>query len=251
MTAYVWAALGTLFTFLMTTLGASMVFCFRHTLLRRSHLFLSFASGIMLAAAIFSLILPAMDRATMQNQSPLLIAALGVALGTLFMLVLDKPARRGIGNLRGGAALTFLSITLHNIPEGMAVGLSFALAANGDALALAAAITLALGIGLQNFPEGAAVSLPLCHEGFSRGKAFLYGALSGIVEPLFGVLTVLFVAQAQNLLPLLMAFAGGAMLFVTFRETLPSAARQDAGPWPGILVTLGFLIMMSLDLVLG
>lgn len=251
MTAFLWAGAGTLFTFLFTTLGAAAVFFFRRqSLEKHSHLFLSLASGVMAAASLFSLLLPAMDRAQEMGQSPLPVAALGLITGTAFMLLWDKPARKGLGPLRGGTALTYLSITLHNIPEGMAVGLSFAMAAD-DPFLLPGAVTLALGIGLQNFPEGAAVALPLCREGFSRGKAFLYGVLSGAVEPLFGLLTVFFASRAQFLLPFLMAFASGAMLFTTFRETIPDAAVQDPSPRPALLVMLGFLIMMCMDVALG
>lgn len=249
MTALSWAGASTLFIFCMTVLGAAMVFCFHQRALHRlSAFFLSFASGVMLAAAIFSLFLPAMAQAESAGQSPLLVLLSGTALGICFMLLLDRPARKGIGALSGSTALAFLSMTLHNIPEGMAVGLAFALAQ--DHAAHIAACVLAFGIGLQNFPEGAAVSLPLCREGFPRRRAFALGALSGVVEPLFGMLAALFAAQAAPLLPLLMASAGGAMLFVTLRETLPAAAQQHSGPWIGILASLGFLLMMSMDVML-
>ena len=251
MMAFLYAGAGTLFTFIFTALGAAMVFCFRkHTLDGRSHLFLSFAAGVMIAASIFSLILPAMEQASALHQPPLLICMAGLVLGTAFMVLLDGPCRRGIGQLHGGTALTYLSITLHNIPEGMAVGLSFALAAGNSAL-LMGAVTLALGIALQNFPEGAAVSLPLCKVGFSRKKAFLFGTLSGAVEPLFGIFAVLFASRVQFLLPLLMTFSAGAMLYVTFREAIPDAAAEDPSPRPALLIMLGFLIMTCMDVALG
>lgn len=244
------AALGTLFPFLMTTLGASAVIFLR---LRGSEAaqraLLGFAAGVMTAAGIWSLLLPALARAEMMGLPPLLPAGLGFAFGAVFLAVLDTvPTRiypaRCADALRGNFLL-ISAITLHNIPEGMAVGLAFALAADGEGMA--AAMALALGIGVQNLPEGAAVALPLAQSGRPRPQAFLLGTLSGAVEPVFGVLAALAAAGASALLPWLLSFAAGAMLYVVADELLPRAgSRAGTCGYLG-----GFLLMMVLDVALG
>ena len=247
------AALGTGFTFLMTSLGAAAVFVFRGEVrpgLRRA--LLGFAAGVMTAATVWSLLLPAIERSAAAGRWPAwLPAAAGVALGVVFLAALDsaipklEARRKHISAVRKQDLLLITAITLHNIPEGMAVGLAFALAADGDALAAAAA--LALGIGIQNFPEGAAVALPLLQEGETRSRAFLTGVLSGAVEPVFGIATVLCAALLHPLMPLLLSFAGGAMLYVVVEELVPQA--HSRGGTCGFV--LGFLIMMVLDVALG
>ena len=247
------AALGTGFTFLMTSLGAAAVFVFRGEVrpgLRRA--LLGFAAGVMTAATVWSLLLPAIERSAATGRWPAwLPAAAGVALGVVFLAALDsaipklEARRKHISAVRKQDLLLITAITLHNIPEGMAVGLAFALAADGDALAAAAA--LALGIGIQNFPEGAAVALPLLQEGETRSRAFLTGVLSGAVEPVFGIATVLCAALLHPLMPLLLSFAGGAMLYVVVEELVPQA--HSRGGTCGFV--LGFLIMMVLDVALG
>ncbi len=242
------AWLGTAFTFLMTALGAATVFFFARAVCERAQgALLGFAAGVMTAASVWSLILPAIEQTAAEGRlPPFLPAAAGIVLGALLLALLDEFTRQ-----RGGERVThsdFLllsAITLHNIPEGMAVGLAFALAADGDGLAGAAA--LALGIGVQNFPEGAAVALPLYQSGQSKLRAFVTGVLSGAVEPLFGVLVVLAAARVHALMPWLLSFAAGAMLYVVAEELLPRAGSRRGTC--GFLV--GFLFMMVLDVALG
>lgn len=242
------AWLGTSFTFLMTALGAATVFFFARAVCERAQgALLGFAAGVMTAASVWSLILPAIEQTAAEGRlPPFLPAAAGIVLGALLLALLDEFTRQ-----RGGERVThsdFLllsAITLHNIPEGMAVGLAFALAADGEGLAGAAA--LALGIGVQNFPEGAAVALPVYQAGKSKRRAFWTGVLSGAVEPLFGVLVVLAAARVHALMPWLLSFAAGAMLYVVAEELLPRAGSRRGTC--GFLV--GFLFMMVLDVALG
>lgn len=249
----IWAAIGTGFTFLMTTLGAAAAFFVAGELRPRfQKMLIGFAAGVMTAASVWSLLLPAIDQA--QNDGILpgwLPAGVGVLLGVVFLAVLDDllphlRQRRALPDFAGQQNMLLMTaITLHNIPEGMAVGLAFALAAEGEGLVGAA--TLALGIGIQNFPEGAAVSLPLCQEGQSRSRAFLGGMLSGAVEPVFGILVVLIAAGVQPLMPWLLSFAAGAMLYVVVEELVPQA-HSRAGTCGFVA---GFLVMMVLDVALG
>lgn len=241
------ACAGTGFIFLMTTLGAALVFFFSNEIkLRFQAAMMGFSAGVMLAASVWSMILPAIERADALGLSPVwLPAALGMAFGAGFLMALDMLiSRRGRGsNIK--SPMLFAAITIHNIPEGMAVGLAFAVSSDGDSLAAAAA--LALGIGIQNFPEGAAVSLPLRQLGLSRGRAFLSGVLSGAVEPLFGIIVVLIAAGVQPVMPWLLAFSAGAMLYVAAHELIPAApGRYGTTGFIG-----GFLIMMILDVALG
>ena len=244
-----WAAAGTGFPFLMTTLGAAAVFFFTgepHPRFRR--VMLGFAAGVMTAASIWSLLLPAMDRATVLGIPGWLPAAGGLLAGAMFLAIMDALVIRLQGNCAAPCRSSLLltgAITLHNIPEGMAVGLAFALAAGGSDTAGAAA--LALGVGIQNFPEGAAISLPLRQEGLSRPRAFCTGALSGAVEPVFGILAALFAAAAAPLMPWLLSFAAGAMLYVTVEELVPQA-HSRAGTCAFLA---GFLLMMTLDTALS
>ena len=246
--ALTWAAGGTLFLFAMTTLGAATVFLFvREPRERLRRWLLGFAAGIMTAASVWSLLLPAMDRAAALGLPPWLPAAAGTAAGALFLWGLDAllpRLRPASGRSSRETTLLVTAITLHNIPEGMAVGLSFALAAGGEGFAAAAA--LALGIGVQNFPEGAAVALPLRQEGMRRSRAFALATLSGAVEPVFGIAAALMAAMAAAVMPWLLAFAAGAMLYVTAEELLPQA---QGGGAPAYLA--GFLLMMLLDTALG
>ncbi|MBR3641347.1 MAG: ZIP family metal transporter [Oscillibacter sp.] len=242
------ASLGTGFIFLMTALGAAVAFF----LPERAHpgfpnAMLGFAAGVMTAASVWSLLIPAMER-TPPPLPAYLPAAVGMIAGALFLqllgIVLARAPQTADGALRENALL-MLAVTLHNVPEGMAVGLAFALASVGEGLA--AAWALALGIGIQNFPEGAAVALPLRRSGASRLRAFALGTLSGAVEPLFGLLAALAVSAAEALMPWLLSFAAGAMLCVTAEELLPQA-RSHAGT-AGFLA--GFLVMMVLDVALS
>ena len=240
---------GTLFLFCMTTLGAATVFFFRRNVPQRIETsLLGFAAGVMTAASIWSLLLPAIEQTEKSALLPAWFpAAIGITLGMLFLsgidLALPKLSRLDEGHRQ--SALLLAAITLHNIPEGMAVGLGFALARDTAGLYMAAA--LALGIGIQNFPEGAAISLPLRQHGLSRGRSFLGGMLSGTVEPIFGLLAMVLARGVQALLPWLLSFAAGAMLYVVVAELIPQA--KDRSGTVGF--SLGFLLMMILDVALG
>ena len=247
-----WAALGTGFTFGMTTLGAALVFFLAgEPNPRFQRALLGFAAGVMTAASVWSLLLAAIDQASQGALPGWVPAAGGMLTGVAFLAALDAllpRLRRGRQAMTASwrqTTLLMTAITLHNVPEGMAVGLAFALAAQGDGFA--GAVALAMGIGIQNFPEGAAVALPLRQEGWSRPRAFAGGMLSGAVEPLFGVLVVLAAAGVAPLMPWLLSFAAGAMLYVVVEELVPQA-HSRAGTC-GFVV--GFLIMMVLDVALG
>ncbi|MBR3570615.1 MAG: ZIP family metal transporter [Oscillibacter sp.] len=243
------AALGTGFTFFMTAFGAAMVFFLRgEPRPRFQKALLGFAAGVMTAASVWSLLIPAMEQTAAEARFPVWVPpTLGILAGAAFLIAPDAlpGLARRVPAPRRRTALLVAAITLHNIPEGMAVGLACALSVRDGAAAGAAA--LALGIGIQNFPEGAAVSLPMCRECGSRGRAFLWGALSGAVEPLFGLLAVFAASLAQSLMPWLLSFAAGAMLYVTAEELMPQA-HSRAGTC-GYLA--GFLLMMVLDVALG
>ncbi len=263
MESVLWAAGGTGFTFLMTALGASMVFLFRKSMkLSVQRIFLGFAAGVMIAASVWSLLIPAIEETEAAGGIGWIPAAGGFVLGVGFLMLLDlllphlhldRKRPEGLHSSWKRTTLLVLAVTLHNIPEGMAVGLSFALAAQHsyDASALSAAAALALGIGIQNFPEGAAVSLPLREEGFSAGKAFLWGSLSGLVELVFGVAVVLIAGGVQPLMPWLLSFAAGAMLYVVVEELIPEAHLGEHSHVGTLGVMAGFLVMMVLDVALG
>ena len=263
MKTLLWAAGGTGFTFLMTTLGAAVVFFFRRQATAMAQrIFLGFAAGVMTAAAVWSLLIPAIEEAEAAGMVGWIPAAGGFIVGVGLMIALDgllphlHPGARepeGAKSKLKRTSLLIFAVTLHNIPEGMAVGLSFALAAqHGEDPALyAAAMALAIGIGIQNFPEGAAVALPLRQEGASRGRAFLYGSLSGLVEPVFGILTVLIAGTIQPLMPWLLSFAAGAMIYVVVEELIPEAHLGDHSNIGTLGVMGGFLVMMVLDVALG
>jgi len=246
---FLWGIGGTLFLFCMTTLGAATVFFFRQSVSPRTEkALLGFAAGVMTAASVWSLLLPAIEQAERISRLPAWFpAAIGITMGMLFLSLIDLALPR-LSRLDEGhrqSALLLAAITLHNIPEGMAVGLGFALAQDTAGLYLAAA--LALGIGIQNFPEGAAISLPLRQHGLSRGKSFLGGMLSGTVEPVFGLLAMVLARGVQTLLPWLLSFAAGAMLYVVVVELIPQSNRRSGT----VGFSLGFLLMMILDVALG
>lgn len=257
-----WALAGTTFTFLMTALGAATVFFFRREITPAiQRLFLGFAAGVMIAASVWSLLIPAIEEAEESGVPGYLPATGGFILGVAFLLLLDKALphlhhddpRVPKAKRSKRTALLMIAMTLHNIPEGMAVGLAFARAAQneGGVLWLSAAGALALGIGIQNFPEGAAISLPLRQEGNSRSRAFLEGCLSGSVEPIFGVLAAIVAGSVAPLMPWFLSFAAGAMMVVVVEELIPEA-RLDQSAHAGTLsVMFGFLLMMALDVALG
>ena len=242
------AALGTMFPFVMTTLGAAGVFLLRKDTALRQDALLGFAAGVMAAASVWSLLLPAIDLAADGALPAWLPASVGLLLGVAFLGAVDAALCRTDGaedTVRRQNSLLMTAITLHNIPEGMAVGLAFALAAGGESFAAASA--LALGIGVQNLPEGAAISLPLHRMGVGRRRAFAAGVLSGAVEPVFGVLAALAAAQMQGAMPWLLGFAAGAMGYVVVGELIPRAHSRSGSA--GFLA--GFLLMMILDVALG
>lgn len=263
MTPILWAAAGTGFTFCMTTLGSSLVFFFRRSVHARiQRIFLGFAAGVMIAASVWGLLIPAMEEASAGGGIGWIPAVGGFIFGIAFLMLLDgvlphlhldAKMPEGLHSSWKRTTLLVLAVTLHNIPEGMAVGLSFALAAQhaGDRATLSAAVALALGIGIQNFPEGAAISLPLRQEGVSRFRSFLYGSMSGIVEPIFGILVVLAAGSIQPLMPWLLSFAAGAMMYVVVEELIPEARLGEHSHSGTLGVMAGFLIMMVLDVALG
>lgn len=263
--AVLWAAAGTGFTFVMTSLGAATIFMLR----RRAaveiwqRVFLGFAAGVMTAASVWSLLLPAIEEAEAAGLAmPWLPAVGGFALGGLFMLLVDSllphlhadsDAPEGLPSSFRRSTLLMAAVTLHNIPEGMALGLSFALAAqhSADPAVISTAAALAVGMGIQNFPEGAAVSLPLYKDGMSAGKAFGMGALSGVVEPIFGILAVLVAGSLVGMMPWLLSFAAGTMIYVVTEELIPEAHLGEHSHIGTVSVMAGFMLMMLLDVALG
>lgn len=259
------ALLATLFTWGLTALGAGLVFFFKTINRKALNLMLGFAGGVMVAASFWSLLSPAIDLAEEMGSISWLVAAIGFIMGGLFLFLLDrfmphmhlgaKQAEGSKSSLKRSILLV-LSITLHNIPEGLAVGVAFgAVAAGIPGAGLMGAVALAIGIGLQNFPEGAAVSVPLRREGLSRWKSFLYGQASGLVEPISGVLGALLVIAIRPILPYALAFAAGAMIYVVVEELIPEAQCGSPDGSGADRATIGFMIgfalMMMLDVALG
>lgn len=260
--ALLWASGGTGFTFLMTSLGAALVFFFRSAVNARiQRVFLGFAAGVMIAASVWSLLIPAIEETEANGGIGWIPAAGGFVLGIVFLMALDSllphlhpnaEDAEGVSSSWKRTTLLVLAVTLHNIPEGMAVGLSFALASqHNDAASYTGALALAIGIGIQNFPEGAAISLPLRQEGLSAGRSFLYGSLSGLVEPVFGILVVLAAGLIGPFMPLLLSFAAGAMMYVVVEELIPEAHLGEHSNVGTLGVMAGFLVMMILDVALG
>ena len=258
----IWMLLGVFAPFVGTTLGAAGVFVLRNGLgdrMRRS--LLGFASGVMVAASVWSLLIPAMDQCAHMGRLAFLPAAGGFLLGIFFLLALDRfvphmhvcsDEPEGLRCALGRSSMMMLAVTLHNIPEGMAVGVMFAgLLAGGEAMTLAGAMSLSVGIAIQNFPEGAIISMPLKNEGMSKGKSFLYGMLSGVVEPAGAVLTLLAADLIVPALPYLLSFAAGAMLYVVVEELIPEMSSGEHGHIGTVLFAVGFTLMMTLDIVLG
>lgn len=257
------ALLATLFTWAMTSLGAAMVFFFKSINKKVLNAMLGFAAGVMIAASFWSLLNPAIKMAEEAGQIPWVPAVIGFLLGGAFLLLIDNilphlhlglPTEKaeGIKTSWQRSVLLVSSITLHNIPEGLAVGVAFgALYLNPNIGVLTGAIALAFGIGLQNFPEGAAISIPLRREGLSRLKAFNYGQFSGIVEPIAGVFGALLVLKITALLPYALSFAAGAMIFVVVEELIPESQHGNETDWSTIGAMLGFATMMLLDIALG
>jgi len=257
------ALLATLFTWGVTALGSSMVFFFKSINKRVLNIMLGFAAGVMIAASFWSLLAPAIEMSEASGTTGWIPAVVGFLAGGAFLFTVDRilphvhmnlavDKAEGIKTPWQRSILLVLAITLHNIPEGLAVGVAFgALAFNPEPAVLAGAIALAIGIGLQNFPEGAAVSIPLRREGFSRLKAFNYGQLSGMVEPIAGVLGAYLIISVQPILPYALSFAAGAMIFVVVEELIPESQTGHETDFSTVGAMLGFAVMMFLDVALG
>lgn len=258
------ALLATLFTWGVTAAGAALVFMKATINPRHLDAMLGFAAGVMIAASFWSLLSPGIEMAEQMGQTPWLTAVIGFMGGGVFMRLTDKflphlhPGLKmdqceGIKTSWQRSTLLVLAITLHNIPEGLAVGVAFgAVAADLPSATIGGAIALAIGIGIQNFPEGAAVSMPLRREGMGQGKSFLLGQASGIVEPVAGVCGAFFVLLMQPILPYALCFAAGAMIFVVVEELIPESQRVNANIDLVTMTTMiGFSVMMLLDVALG
>ena len=253
---------GVMIPFVGTTLGAACVFFLKNEMkpfVQKA--LLGFASGVMVAASVWSLLIPSMDMAEGMGKFAFVPAAVGFLLGIAFLLFMDKviPHQHldcnepeGMKCKSSKTSMLLFAVTLHNIPEGMAVGVAFAGMLNGNSgITMAGAFALAIGIAIQNFPEGAIISMPLKGTGLSRKKSFVYGTLSGIVEPIGAFLTILLASYIEPMLPYLLAFAAGAMLYVVVEELIPESAEGEHSNIATIGFAVGFVIMMVLDVALG
>ncbi|MCB0397517.1 MAG: ZIP family metal transporter [Flavobacteriales bacterium] len=257
------ALVATTFTWLVTAMGASLVFMFKSMKRKLFDTMLGFTGGVMIAASFWSLLNPAIEMSENRGVPEWFPAAVGFLAGALFLFVLDRTMPHLHINFKEGQAegmqthwhkttLLILAITLHNIPEGLAVGVAFGAVASGLPHAdLGAAIALALGIGLQNFPEGLAVAMPLRRQGVTRWKSFWYGQLSAIVEPIAGVLGAIAVMYAEPVLPYALAFAAGAMVYVVIEEVIPESQQDKYSDFATLGFIGGFIVMMVLDVALG
>lgn len=254
---YIQALITTLFTYFITMLGASIVLFIKKVNKNFMDAMLGFSAGLMIAASFFSLIKPAITMSEALKLIPWIVLTIGFLGGGLLLFTGDKLFDKLNKNKQNNSKLKrcvmlMVSITLHNIPEGMAIGVAFGSLKYGiDGANLAAACMLALGIGIQNFPEGAAISLPLRRDGFSRKKAFFLGQISGIVEPISGVVGALLVIKIRVLLPYLLAFAAGAMIYVVVEELIPESQTNKRKEIMALFTLIGFTLMMVLDLSLG
>lgn len=251
------ALIATLITWAITALGAAVVFLFKKVNKTTLDAMLGLSAGVMIAATFWSLLSPAIEMAIELNMIAWLVVAIGFLSGGLLLYVGDKifdkltPKKKDNHTFKRSLMLIF-SITLHNIPEGMAIGVAFgSVAYNLEGATVMAAIMLAIGIGIQNFPEGSAVSLPLRRDGMSPAKAFMWGNLSGIVEPISAVIGAILVMKVKILLPILLAFAGGAMIYVVVQELIPESQTNKKKDLMALFTILGFMIMMIFDVALG
>lgn len=250
------ALFATIFTWGVTALGASLVFMFKKINKNILDSMLGIAAGVMIAASFWSLLAPAIEMADSLNMNTIIIVSFGFLSGGLLLFIGDKIMsklrNKSISKTNKRIFMLITSITLHNIPEGLAVGVAFGSTLYGlDGASIMSAWTLAFGIGIQNFPEGTAVSVPLLREGFSKKKAFLFGQLSGIVEPISGVIGALLVLKMRILLPFLLAFAAGAMIYVVTEELIPESQTNESKDIMAMFCLVGFTIMMILDVLLG
>ena len=255
------ALIATIFTWGITALGASVVFLFKKINKSVLDAMLGFAAGVMIAATFFSLLSPAIEMAESLDMIPWLVVSLAFLGGGLLLFIGDKvfdflmrknATKQEEKSKLKRSIMLISSITLHNIPEGMAIGVAFgSVAYDIEGATLMAAVMLAIGIGIQNFPEGSAVALPLRREGMSRSKAFLLGNLSGIVEPISAVIGAILVLKMQILLPILLAFAGGAMIYVVVQELIPESQTNEKKNLMALFTIFGFIVMMIFDVALG
>ncbi len=245
-----------------TVLGSAMVFFMKNQINNKlEKLLLGFAAGVMIAASIWSLLIPSMDMAKEQGDIVWLPAAVGFVCGIVFLLILDKliphlhlktDKPEGIKAKLKNEIMMVLAVTLHNIPEGMAVGVVIAgMLAQNSGITLAGALVLSIGIAIQNFPEGAIISMPLRSEGVSKSRAFAYGALTGIVEPIGAIITILLTSTVLPILPYILSFAAGAMIYVVVEELIPESQAGEHSDIGTIGVSIGFVLMMILDVALG
>ena len=261
MNGILFALLGTFFTFAATTLGASGIFFVRNEISSRLQCgFLGFAAGVMVAASIWSLLLPGIDHAEKNGQIGWLVMTGGFAAGVITLLIADFFIKKWYQNkkennipLGKASVMLTAAITMHNIPEGMSVGLAFALAAQTpeDPALFMGACALAIGIAIQNFPEGTAVALPLVKDGISKKCAFLIAGITAFVEPIFGVLAAAFAGFVNSFIAVLLAFAAGTMIYVVVEELIPEAHTEKDSKSGTLGFVVGFLIMMILDVALG
>ncbi|MBQ6809431.1 MAG: ZIP family metal transporter [Clostridia bacterium] len=250
------AVLATVFTWAVTALGACVVFLFKNISKNIMDATLGAAAGVMIAASFWSLLAPAIEMSASLGQNPWLTVLFGFLSGGVLLFFGDKffekRMDREFSNSKKRVSMLIFSITLHNIPEGMAVGVAFGSLAYGiEGATLGGAVMLAVGIGLQNFPEGSAVSLPLLREGYSPKKAFFFGQISGIVEPLAGLLGAVLVLKMRFLLPFLLAFAAGAMIYVVVEELIPESQTNRRKDLMALFTLIGFSVMMVMDVALG
>lgn len=252
------ALMAGLFTFSITAFGASFVFLFKKINKSIMDAMLGFSAGVMIAASFWSLLSPSIEMANSLNMIAWLVALIGFLFGGILLFIGDKifdkiSEKKKIINTKFKRCLMLMfSITLHNIPEGLAVGVAFGSIAYGlDGASTSTACLLALGIGLQNFPEGTAVSVPLRREGFSRTKSFIYGSLSALVEPISSIFGAILVIKVRFLLPFLLAFAAGAMIYVVVEELIPESQSNKKKDLMALFTLIGFSIMMILDVGLG
>lgn len=254
--------LGLTIPFLGTIAGSFLVFFMKNKInIKIENILLGFAAGVMIAASIWSLIVPSIEMASYMGKLSFLPAAIGFILGILFLLVLDtivphlhvnSDHPEGIKSKLKRSTMLVLSLTLHNIPEGMAVGVVLAGAFYGDSMiTLSGALALSIGIAIQNFPEGAIISMPLKSEGMSKQKSFLYGVLSGVVEPISAIITILMIKFIAPVLPYLLSFAAGAMIYVVVEELIPQSQSKEHSNLATISLSIGFVLMMILDVALA
>jgi len=254
-------AKGLLIPFLGTALGSALVFFMKKEMdIRIQKILSGFAAGVMIAASVWSLLIPSMQMVSDRGKLSFVPAALGFCIGMIFLLILDKTVphmhldetQEGPKSSLEKTTMMVLAVTLHNIPEGMAVGILYAGWASGTAsITQAGALTLALGIAIQNFPEGAIISMPLHSRGLSKTKSCWYGILSGIVEPVAGLITIVIAGFVMHVLPYFLSFAAGAMIYVVVEELVPEMAAGKHSNWGTVAFMTGFALMMILDVALG